>query len=139
MHSFFLDHTCGPDELLTAGAERDARLYALLHQYLYFCTRKASKLSTCCWHGPAISIHDVTERGVAGVKPVGSVERSIPTSSEMFFKFVAKSHLPITWSLCTQVHPVGQTCFPVFVSRVQKHCMRCCVSICAFVQVKQVN
>ena len=36
-----------------------------------------------------MSMHDVTDKGLAGVKPVGSVDRSIPTEMELFRRFVA--------------------------------------------------
>jgi hypothetical protein len=44
--------------------------------------------------GPLMSIHDVMDKALAGVKPVGSVDLSMPICSELFFAFVAASQTP---------------------------------------------
>jgi hypothetical protein len=43
---------------------------------------------------PLMSIQDVMAKGLAGVKPVGSVDLSMPICSEMFLKVVAESQTP---------------------------------------------
>ena len=43
---------------------------------------------------PLMSIHDVMDKGLAGVKPVGSVDLSMPIISELFLAFVAASQTP---------------------------------------------
>ena len=43
---------------------------------------------------PLMSIHDVMATGLAGVKPVGSVDLSMPIYSELFLELVAESQTP---------------------------------------------